>query len=66
MDPTWLELVEIHLLDWDRSRRVAGDDMRRLINEVNRLREVIQDCDSAKDLKRVKSIIRVDRASHKY
>jgi hypothetical protein len=62
----WIDLVEIHEMDWNRAKEVAGHDMRRLIREVRRLREVILACDMAEDLEKVKQLISSDRAGNNY
>ena len=63
---SWLDLVELHVMDWDRAKRVAADDVHRLLGEVERLRNVLVACEGAPDLQRIQSLIRADRKAHKY
>lgn len=62
----WLDMVEVNLLDWNRHKSLAERDMRRMINEVRRMRAVIQVCAGTEDLARVKQIIRAERGAHGY
>lgn len=66
MVQTWLDMIEVNMLDWDRSKRIAGHDMRRLLSEVERLRKVIQACDTATELDKIRAIIHADRQTHSY